>query len=122
MLIGEFAKQSGTTPRMLRHYEETGLLEPAGRDANGYRSYAPEQLARARQIQALYASGLPSAMVGQLLDALTEDGGIYPEHVDPETVTAVESEWERMCRCVDCMVARRDAIRSYLDQLQEPGA
>lgn len=118
MLIGEFAKQSGTTPRMLRHYEETGLLMPAGRDASGYRTYVPEQLARARQIQALLASGIPTALVGQLLDALTEDGGIYPEHVDPGMVSAVESEWERMCRCVDCMVARRDAIRSYLDQIQ----
>ncbi|MFF7214510.1 MerR family transcriptional regulator [Streptomyces sp. NPDC008238] len=118
MLIGEFASHAGTTPRMLRHYEDTGLLLPTGRDANGYRVYAQEQLPRARQIQALLASGLPATLVRRLLDALTDNDGIYPEHVDPATVTAVESEWERMCRCVDCMAARRDALRAYLDQLK----
>lgn len=117
MLIGEFASEAGTTRRMLRHYEDTGLLMPAGRDSNGYRMYAEEQLPRARQIRALLTAGLPTPLVGQLLDALTDSGGIYPEHVDRDTVTAVETEWERMCRCVDCMAARRDALRAYLDQL-----
>jgi DNA-binding transcriptional MerR regulator len=118
MLIGEFAAEVGVTPRMLRHYEDTGLLAPAERDANGYRLYAEEQLPRARQIQALLAAGMPTTLVHTLLETLTDAGGIYPEHVDPDTVGAVESEWERMCRCVDCMAARRDALRSYLDQLQ----
>jgi DNA-binding transcriptional MerR regulator len=118
MLIGEFASKTGTTPRMLRHYEDTGLLSPVGRDTNGYRIYDPEQLPRARQIQALLASGMPATLVRRLLDALTDTGGIHPEHNDPETVGAVENEWERMCRCVECMAARRDALRAYLDQLR----
>lgn len=118
MLIGEFASEAGTTPRMLRHYEDTGLLTPVGRDANGYRIFAAEQLPRARQVQALLASGMPATLVRQLLDVLTDTGGIYPEHVDPETLTAVETEYERMCRCVACMTARRDALRAYLDQLR----
>ena len=63
MLIGEFASEAGTTPRMLRHYEDTGLLTPVGRDANGYRIYAAEQLPRARQVQALLASGMPATLV-----------------------------------------------------------
>ncbi|WP_040163505.1 MerR family transcriptional regulator [Microbacterium gorillae] len=118
MLIGEFASEAGTTPRMLRHYEDTDLLAPASRDTNGYRIYSPEQLPRARQIQALLASGMPATLVRQLLDVLTDAGGIYPEHVTAETVTAVETEYERMCRCVECMAARRDALRVYLDQLR----
>lgn len=118
MQIGEFAELVGTTPRMLRHYEATGLLLPASRSANGYRIYDSAQLPRARQVRGLLAAGLPSSLVQQLLDALTDDGGVYPEHVDAATVTAVEDEFQRMCRCVDCMVARRDALGSYLDSLR----
>ncbi|OYO00062.1 MerR family transcriptional regulator [Enemella evansiae] len=118
MLIGEFAAEVGTSARMLRHYEDTGLLEPAGRDGNGYRVYAAEQLPRARQIKGLIDAGVPTALVAQLIDALTDSGGIFPEHVDPGTVEAVESEWQRMCRCVDCMVARRDALGAYLGALK----
>lgn len=82
MLIGEFASKTGTTPRMLRHYEDTGLLSPVGRDNNGYRIYDPEQAPRARQIQSLLASGMPATLVRRLLEALTDTRGIYPEHVD----------------------------------------
>ncbi|OYO14293.1 MerR family transcriptional regulator [Enemella evansiae] len=118
MLIGEFAAELGTSARMLRHYEDTGLLAPAGRDGNGYRVYAAEQLPRTRQIKGLIDAGVPTALVAQLIDALTDSGGIFPEHVDPGTVEAVESEWQRMCHCVDCMVARRDALGAYLGALK----
>ncbi|WP_167485707.1 MerR family transcriptional regulator [Nocardia terpenica] len=117
MQIGDFAAATGTTTRMLRHYESQGLLEPARRDANGYRDYDESQIAQARQIRDLIRSGIPSRLVKDLLGALTDSDGIYPEHVDPGTVDAVENEWQRMCRCVNCMAQRRDALRAYLDQL-----
>jgi DNA-binding transcriptional MerR regulator len=115
--IGEFAEALGVTPRVIRHYESTGLLSPAERGANGYRIYDPSQLDRATRARDLLASGLPTRIVAELIDSLTDAGGIYPEHVDPGTLTAVEDEWERMCRCVACMEARRDALRGYLDAL-----
>ena len=117
MQIGEFATAAGTTPRMLRHYEDQGLLEPASRDANGYRRYEKHQVHRARQITDLLRAGLPSRLISGMLDALTDAGGIHPLHVDPELVENVHDEWERMCRCVDCMMQRRDALRTYLDEL-----
>ena len=42
--IGEVARLSGVTERTLRHYESKGLLVPARRE-NGYRAYAPADLA-----------------------------------------------------------------------------
>lgn len=42
--IGEFALQNNVTAKMLRHYDEIGLLKPSAIDAaTGYRSYEPEQ-------------------------------------------------------------------------------
>lgn len=117
MQIGEFAAATGTTPRMLRHYEQQGLLSPATRDTNGYREYEQSQIRRARQINELIQAGLPTRLVRGMLDALTDAHGIYPHHVDPSTIETVQDEWERMCRCVDCMAQRRDALRSYLDQI-----
>ena len=39
MNIGQAAKHSGLTAKMIRYYESIGLLTPAGRGANGYRHY-----------------------------------------------------------------------------------
>ena len=42
MQIGRFARLTGLTVKALRHYDEIGLLRPAGVDPeSGYRSYEP---------------------------------------------------------------------------------
>ncbi|VWB72201.1 MerR family transcriptional regulator [Burkholderia metallica] len=46
MKIGELAKASGLAASRIRFYEASGLLEPARRQANGYREYGSEALTR----------------------------------------------------------------------------
>ena len=48
--VGEVAKPSGVSVRTLHHYDELGLLTPAGRSAAGYRLYSQSDLSRLAQI------------------------------------------------------------------------
>ena len=57
--IGDFARLGQVSPRMLRHYDEIGLLSPDRVDpATGYRYYAAHQLARLHRLVALRDLGL----------------------------------------------------------------
>ncbi|MEV5877171.1 MerR family transcriptional regulator [Streptomyces sp. NPDC052101] len=66
MLIGELSARTGTSPRLLRHYEGTGLLTPHRRP-NGYRAYTEADVTRVQRIRTLLAAGLPTRVVAALL-------------------------------------------------------
>lgn len=75
MSIGELADRSGVSRRMLRHWDDLGLLEPAEVDPlTGYRRYAASQTGRVGAIRTLRGWGFRLDEVGQLLtDGLTAD-------------------------------------------------
>jgi len=67
--IGEFARLGQVSPRMLRHYDEIGLLQPDWVDpATGYRSYTVAQLSRLHRLLALRDLGFRLEQIGGLLD------------------------------------------------------
>ena len=69
LTIGDFARLAQVSPRMLRHYDEIGLLRPDRVEpATGYRLYAVGQLARLHRLVALRDLGLSLEQIGDLLD------------------------------------------------------
>lgn len=67
--IGDFSQLGQVSVRMLRHYDELGLLKPAHVDPfSEYRYYQIEQLPRLHRILALKDLGLPLEQIGSLLD------------------------------------------------------
>lgn len=74
MLIGDVARRSGVSARMLRHYESLGLLRPTGRTEGGYREYSGEDIRRIFHIESLRSLGLSLREVGSALD----DPGFKP--------------------------------------------
>ncbi len=67
MRIGEAAKLSGVSAKLIRHYEGVGLLSPAGRDANGYRFFDGGNVHELRFIKRARALGFPIKQIDELL-------------------------------------------------------
>lgn len=70
LTIGDFARQSGLTPKALRLYDDLGLLPPAEVDpSSGYRRYTSEQLGPARLVATLRLVGMPLSRIEEVLAA-----------------------------------------------------
>jgi DNA-binding transcriptional MerR regulator len=74
VLIGDVARRSGVSARMLRHYDALGLVRPTGRTEGGYREYSAEDIRRIFHIESLRSLGLSLREVGRALD----DPGFTP--------------------------------------------
>lgn len=66
--IGDFSKLSRISIRMLRHYDEIGLLVPESTDYDTcYRYYSEEQLSTAGRITALKDMGFRLSSIGEIM-------------------------------------------------------
>lgn len=110
MRIGELAAASGTTTKTLRFYEETGLLPPTERAANGYRDYGPEVLARLDFIRRGRVAGLSLAQIREVIDV--RDAGDAPCHHVYQLFTARVVD-------IDRQIAELDALRAALIQRRD---
>ena len=67
MNIGEAAKASGVSAKMIRHYEEVGLMPPARRTEAGYRLYGDSEVHTLRFIRQSRDLGFSIAQIGELV-------------------------------------------------------
>ena len=67
--IGEFSRLSRVSVRMLRHYDQLGLLTPSQTDSfTGYRYYSAEQLPQLNRIIALRDLGFSLEQIAGMLE------------------------------------------------------
>ncbi|BCJ40704.1 MerR family transcriptional regulator [Actinoplanes ianthinogenes] len=91
MLIGEVARRSGVSARMLRHYDSLGLVRPTGRTVGNYREYTPEDVRRIFHVEGLRSLGLSLRQIGRALD----DPGFTPAALVGDLIRKTE---ERLAR------------------------
>ena len=65
--IGQAAKQSGVSAKMIRHYESLGLLPAVQRNDAGYRQYGDKQIHTLRFIRRARTLGFSMAEISELL-------------------------------------------------------
>ncbi|MFD7617245.1 MerR family transcriptional regulator [Streptomyces sp. NPDC059802] len=114
MKIGEIARRTDTPIRLLRYYEEQGLIEP-DRMPNGYREYDEHLVDRVHQIRGLLDVGLPTRVIRQILPCLNEPQTIHMPYITPDMVETLEYERDRMAEKIRYLIRNHDAINAYLD-------
>lgn len=67
MNIGQAAKASGVSAKMIRYYEQTGLIPAADRTDSGYRDYSDTDVHMLRFIRRARDLGFSGAEIGDLL-------------------------------------------------------
>jgi Cu(I)-responsive transcriptional regulator len=67
MNIGEAAKASGVTAKMIRHYESVGLFPEAQRTDSGYRQYTDKEVSTLRFIRQSRGLGFSIEQIRELL-------------------------------------------------------
>ncbi|WP_042415065.1 MerR family transcriptional regulator [Streptacidiphilus anmyonensis] len=111
MQIGELAARSGVPERLLRYYEERGLLAP-DRTTAGRRRYQESDVARVDTIRALLAAGLNTANIAVMLPCVGYDAGrLLPQC--PEMVTRLARQRRRL----DESIAGLEHSRRLVDEL-----
>lgn len=110
MTIGDFSRSVRLSAKALRLYHANGILTPAAvDDRNGYRRYAPEQIADAHIIRTLRRLDVPVDAIRAVLDApgIEDRSRLISEHL------------ERMERKLD---ETRTAVAALRGMLEQPSA
>lgn len=117
MLIGELASRTGVPTRLLRYYEEQGLLTP-DRAENGYRDYAEGTVEQVTQIRGLLDAGLPTRIIKAILPCLDDAATIHVTDAAPELIASLECYRDQMDARIRCLARNRDAIDTYLSAVR----
>jgi len=109
--IGQAAKASGISAKMIRHYEEVGLLPAASRTLSGYRTYNHQDVHMLRFIRHSRDLGFSIKQIADLLSLWRDKNrssskvkSLAAEHIEMlnkkiEELSAMKSELSRLVSC-----------------------
>lgn len=110
MRIGELAEQAGVSVRSLRYYEEQGLLT-IDRSRSGQRHYTEDAVERVRFLRRLYAAGLSSRTIVEVLPCVDSSNA---ENTDAAYLRMVE-ERDHLTAHIEELIRTRDALDHLIE-------
>ncbi|MFI6008575.1 MerR family transcriptional regulator [Streptomyces sp. NPDC051243] len=118
MRIGELARRTGVSERSLRYYETQGLLR-AERTPGGHRDYPETAVDRVIRIQELFAAGLHSTRIAQLLPCMRDTDGGPSAVATPRLVEDLTAERDRIDRMITDLVRSRDTLDQVIEAARD---
>jgi len=105
MRIGELAARAGVSVRALRYYEEQELLTSA-RSTSGQRHYTEAAVERVIFLQRMYAAGLSSRTIAELLPCVDSPS----EETSDAALERMAEERDRLSDHIAELIRTRDAL------------
>ena len=118
MKIGDAARQSGVSAKMIRYYEAIGLLAPAPRRDNTYRDFDARDVHDLRFIRRARSLGFSVEEITRLL-ALWRDRG-RPSREVKEIASAHIAELKQRIAEMQSMVSTLEHLSSHCHGDQRP--
>ncbi|MFI7855372.1 MULTISPECIES: Cu(I)-responsive transcriptional regulator [Pseudomonas] len=113
MNIGQAARRSGLSTKMIRYYEAIGLLKPATRSDSGYRVYQAEDLHSLAFIKRSRDLGFSLDEVGKLL-TLWQDRG----RASADVKALATRHIDELNRRIEELVSLRDTLGDLVAHCQ----
>lgn len=110
MNIGEAAKQTGLSAKMIRYYESIGLVSPSSRGANGYRHFDKQDLHRLAFIRRSRDLGFSLEKIGKLL-TLWQDN----QRASADVKKLAGAHIEDLNRKIEELAGLRDTLQQLMD-------
>lgn len=120
MRIGDLAHETGVSRRLLRYYEEQGLLRPTRLD-NGYREYAEADVAMVRHIRVMLAAGLSTAVIGKVVHCVSDKDELKVPSACPTFIEELRRERARITETISQLEGSRRILDAVLDTAPRNG-
>ncbi|MFT0850756.1 Cu(I)-responsive transcriptional regulator [Achromobacter sp. F4_2707] len=129
MNIGQAAKATGVSAKMIRYYEDIGLIPPVARTSSGYRTYSNSDLHRLNFVRQARDLGFSVKEIGDLLSLWSDRSRhsadvkrIAQKHISElrQKIAELNEMVESLQTLVDCCAGDDRPECPILERLERP--